>query len=264
MEAAAISSLEVSTLDRLSGVGRILFAVAIVLFGLQYLFHAQGAGPAPGPPWTAETGIVPWLIGAGFIAAGICIASRLWVRLAAALLGVALLLRVLLAYAPSLFAHLRDPGPWTSGFELLALSAVALVLAGELESRDSRRWHGLIVARLLYASALVVFGVQHFLYAKFIAMLIPAWIPGHLFWAYLVGLAFFAAALSIATNLQSHGAAALLGLMFLLWVAVLHVPRVIAAAHSGNEWTSAFVALAMSGGAWVLAGALQREARETR
>jgi uncharacterized membrane protein YphA (DoxX/SURF4 family) len=251
-------------LDGLSRVGRILFGVAIVLFGLQYLFHAQAAGPAPGPPWTAEMGFLAWLIGVGFVAAGVCIAARLWARLAAALLGVALLLRVLLVYAPNLFAHLRDPGPWTSGFELLALSAVALVLAGELESPGSRLWEGLIVGRLLYAAALVVFGVQHLLYAKFIAALIPAWIPGHLFWAYFVGAMFFVAALSIATNMQGHLAATLLGLMFLLWVVVLHVPRVVAMAHSGNEWTSAFVALAMSGGAWVLAGALHGEARETR
>ena len=251
-------------MDGLSRVGRILFGVAIVLFGLQYLFHAQAAGPAPGPPWTAETGVPAWLIGVAFVAAGVCIAARLWARLAAALLGAALLLRVLLVYAPRLFEHLRDPGPWTSGFELLALSAVALVAAGELESLDSRLWEGLIMARLLYAAALVVFGVQHFLYAKFIATLIPAWIPGHLFWAYFVGVAFFAAALGTAMNMQGHLAAALLGLMFLVWVAVLHVPRVVAAAHNGNEWTSAFVALAMGGGAWVLAGALQGSAREAR
>jgi len=104
----------------------------------------------------------------------------------------------------------------------------------------------------------VIFGVQHFMYAKFIATLIPVWIPGHLFWAYFVGVAFVATALSIATKIQGRLAAALLGLMFLLWVIVLHAPRVVAAAHDGNEWTSAFVALAMSGGAFLVAGALRQ------
>jgi hypothetical protein len=32
----------------------------------------------------------------------------------------------------------------------------------------------------------------------------------------------------------------------------------VAAAHDGNEWTSAFVALAMSGGAFLVAGALRQ------
>lgn len=251
-------------MDGLSRVGRILFGVAIVLFGLQYLFHVRAMGPAPGPPWTAETGALAGLIGAGFVVAGVCIALKRWSRLAAALLGVALLLRVLLVYAPRLFEHLHDPGPWTSGFELLALSAITLVLAGELEVPDARLWEGLVVGRLLFAAALVVFGVQHFLYAKFIATLIPRWIPGHLFWAYCVGAMFFAAALSIATQMQGHLAAASLGLMFLLWVVVLHAPRVAAAAHEGNEWTSAFMALAMSGGSFVLAGALRSGAQERR
>lgn len=246
-------------MDGLSRLGRILSGAAMALFGLLYLFHARAAGPAPGPPWTAETGALAWLIGAGFVVAGLCIASAIWGRLAAALLGAAFLLRVVIVYVPRLFAHLHDPGPWTSGFEILALVAVVLVLAGEPDSLNSMSMDGLVDAgRVLFAVALVVFGVQHFLYAKFIATLIPAWIPGHLFWAYFVGVAFVAAALSIATRVQGRLAAVLLGLMFLLWVIVLHAPRVMAAPHDGNGWTSAIVALAMSGGAFVMAGALRQ------
>ncbi len=249
-------------MDGLSRVGGILFGAAIALFGFLYLFHARGTGPAPGPPWTAETGVLAWLIGAAFVVAGLCIMSKLWARAAAVLLAIALLLRVLIVFVPRLFAHLHDPGPWTSGFEVLALGAAALILAGELELLNSMSWESLVmVGRFLFAAALMVFGVQHFLYARFIATLIPSWIPGHLFWAYFVGVAFVAAALSIATKIQGRLAAALLGLMFLLWVIVLHVPRVAAAQHDGNEWTSAMVALAMSGGAFVLAGALRQSDR---
>jgi uncharacterized membrane protein len=144
----------------------------------------------------------------------------------------------------------------------MALGAAALVLAGELELSNSMSWESLVlVGRFLFAAGLVVVGVQHFLYAKFIATLIPSWIPGHLFWAYFVGVAFIAAALSLATNIQGRLAAALLGLMFLLWVIVLHVPRVVASPHQGNEWTSAMIALAMCGGSFVLAGALRQADR---
>jgi hypothetical protein len=48
----------------------------------------------------------------------------------------------------------------------------------------------------------------------------------------------------------------LLGMMFLLWVVLLHAPRVAMSPHNGNEWTSEFVALAMCGASFVLAGAL--------
>jgi hypothetical protein len=53
-------------------------------------------------------------------------------------------------------------------------------------------------------------------------------------------------------------AATLSGLMFFLWVISLHLPRVAAAVHNGDEWTSAFVALAMCGGSWVLAGTVKK------
>lgn len=249
-------------MDGLNRVGRILFGLAMVLFGLLYCFHARGAEPAPGPPWTVETGFLAWLIGTGFVVAGGCIVSKMWARLATVLLAIVLLLRVLFIFVPQLFARPQDPGPWTSGCEVLALGAAALVLAGELESVNSRSWESLVlVGRLLFAMTLVVFGIEHFMYAKFIATLIPAWIPGHLFWAYFVGVVFIAAALSFITKVQGHMAAALLGLMFLLWVVGLHAPRVAAAPHNGNEWTSAMVALAFSGGSFVLAGALRKTDR---
>jgi hypothetical protein len=248
--------------DGLSRFGRVVFGAAMVLFGLLYLFHSRGAMPAPGPPWTAETGVLACLIGAGFLVVGICIVARVGARAATVALGAAFLLRVLVFYVPQLFTHLRDPGPWTSGAEVMALGAAALVLAGELELSNSMSWESLVVVgRFLFAAALVVVGVQHFLYAKFIATLIPAWIPEHVFWSYFVGAAFIAAALSLATKIQGRLAASLLGLMFLLWVIVLHTPRIISSPRNGNEWTSGMIALAMCGGSFVLAGALRQADR---
>ena len=151
-----------------------------------------------------------------------------------------------MAYVPRLAANIHDPGPWTSGSELLALCGAALVLAGVTK-----------LGRILFAAPLVVFGVQHFLYARFIATLVPAWIPGRLFWAYFVGVAFVCAAISIASSKAARLSAILLGLMFFLWVLILHLPRVAAAPHNGNEWTSLFVALAMSGGALLIAGSVK-------
>jgi hypothetical protein len=45
-------------------------------------------------------------------------------------------------------------------------------------------------------------------------------------------------------------------LALFLWVVTLHAPRVAAALHNGNEWISLFVALAMSGGAFLVAGSM--------
>src|SRR6266436_5050230 len=108
------------------------------------------------------------------------------------------------------------------------------------------------VGRIFVAVSLVVFGVQHFLYGGFVAGLVPAFMPGRLFWAYFVGAAFFAAAAGILYQRLARPAATLLGVMFFLFVVLLHIPRIAAHPSDGNEWTSGFVALAMSGAARVL------------
>ncbi len=118
--------------------------------------------------------------------------------------------------------------------------------------------------RIFIAISLVVFGIQHFLYANFVATLVPAWVPGRLFWAYFVGVAFVAAAIGAVVPKMTRPAGILLGILFFLFVVTLHIPRIAAHSRDGNEWTSGFVALAMCGGAWILAGAASLEGkRET-
>jgi uncharacterized membrane protein len=118
--------------------------------------------------------------------------------------------------------------------------------------------------RIFIAISLLVFGIQHFLYANFVATLVPAWMPGRLFWAYFVGVAFVAAAIGAVVQRTTRPAGILLGILFFLFVVTLHITRIAAHSRDGNEWTSGFVALAMCGVAWILAGATSLEdKRET-
>ena len=119
------------------------------------------------------------------------------------------------------------------------------------------------LGRFFVAISLVVFGVQHFMYGGFVAGLVPAWMPGRLFWAYFVGVAFFAAAAGILYEKMARSAATMLGVMFFLFVLLLHIPRIAGHSSDGKEWTSGFVALAMCGVAWVLANASPLDERET-
>ncbi len=54
--------------------------------------------------------------------------------------------------------------------------------------------------RFFLAISVLIFGVDHFMFATFIAALVPSWIPFHLFWAYFTGASFVAAAFAIAFN----------------------------------------------------------------
>jgi hypothetical protein len=203
-----------------------------------------------------------YLAGLAFLAVGASIAANLKGRDTSILVAIALALLALLFYLPRLFANIHNPGPWTSGAEILALCGGALVLAGILSGNSAtaryRRTGSTTVTlgRYLFALTLIVFGVQHFLYANFIATLITPWIPGHLFWAYFVGVAFFATTFALISGRQAFLASTLLGTMFLLWFFLLHLPRVMASPHNGNELTSAFIALAMCGSSFLIAGSL--------
>lgn len=244
-------------------IGRWLFAIAMVFFGFEFLLYVAGmSGPLPGPPWSRGVLFLDWLACAGFIVAGVSIATGTIARLVATFLGVVLLLYAVCRYMPEWLTRLHDPGPWTVIFEILAMVGGAWVLAAGFPADEKISYPNesfvlqlANVGRFLIAISLIVFAAQHFIYAQFVATLIPAWIPARLFWAYFTGVAFVAAALAIATRKMMRLATILLGTMFFLWVVVLHIPRVSGSPRNGDEVTSLLVALAMSGVAFALAGA---------
>jgi uncharacterized membrane protein len=243
-------------MNRAFQIGPRIFAAAVLFFGIQqFIFLAWPAGPIPGPPWLSGGTLWACSLGILLVGCGLSIAFEIRARWAAASLAIVLLLRAMVLYLPGVFASPRRPGNWTSAFELLAMAGASLVLMN-LSRRPSASESGWKVpgrvGQILVAGSLVVFGVQHFIYARFIATLVPSWIPAKLFWAYFVGVAFVGAATSILVRRITRLATGLLGTMFLLWFFILHLPRVVVAAKNGNEWTSAFVALAMGGSALIL------------
>jgi uncharacterized membrane protein len=141
-------------------------------------------------------------------------------------------------------------------FCCLALFIIGLIkILGEL-----RQEHGvdkiMPVGRLFFAIPLAVFGSEHFTLTASIATLVPRWIPAATFWVYLVGLAFLAAALSIAILIKerlARLAAALVGMTLLVFVLVMDLPAVVA--NPGNRffWALALRQLAFSGGAFAFA-----------
>jgi uncharacterized membrane protein len=105
------------------------------------------------------------------------------------------------------------------------------------------------LGRLFYAMPLAVFGAEHFTATKEISQLVPKWIPGATFWTYFVGMALFAAALSFVTEKYGRWSGTLLGLMFFLFVALMHVPGVFSEPRNRIAWVVALRDLSFSGGA---------------
>jgi uncharacterized membrane protein YphA (DoxX/SURF4 family) len=253
-------------MDNLSKLGRVLFGIPFVGFGVQYFIYGRFAGGLPpAPPWMPGAPATAYVLGALLIAAGATIVASALIavdakaRLFATLLGILLFVCVLAMFIATPSAILHDGTARSRALEPLALGGAAWVLGGSLlvQAPDAKSWTGsgkiATIGRFIFGASMVVFGAQHFMYAQFVAMLVPSWLPLHIFWTYFFGVAFIAAGISIVTGIQARLAAILLGAMFLLWVVVLHAPRVAAGPHNGDEWSSLFVAMAMCGSCLIIA-----------
>jgi len=109
--------------------------------------------------------------------------------------------------------------------------------------------------RLFLAVPMAVFGTEHLTDTADIASIVPKWMPAHTFWAYLVGIALIAAALSITLKIQARPAATLLGAMFCCFVLMIHLPNVVAGNGDRFLWAVALRDTAFGGGAFAFAAA---------
>jgi uncharacterized membrane protein len=114
----------------------------------------------------------------------------------------------------------------------------------------------LVLGPVFEAVALAIFAAEHFLAARDLSAIVPRWIPGALFWTYFVGAALLAAAISFIAWRYVRWSASLLALLFLIFVATIHLPNLTKHVHERLFWTIAVRETAFAGGAMVLAGSL--------
>ncbi|HEY8735207.1 MAG TPA: hypothetical protein VIL90_11615 [Puia sp.] len=234
--------------------GRYFFAVTVIAFGIiQFISGNFMAGFLPVDEHLPGRRFFLYLVSIVFLAGGLAMLPVKTARRAYLLTGFIFLLLLIYPHLIQLLNDLHNPGPWTSTAETLAFCGGAFCIASGFIYSSSAKNSGPLFPKLLktgsifIAVSLVIFAVQHFMYADFIATLIPSWIPLKLFWAYFVGAAFTATAISILINLKARLACTLLGFMYLFWFIFLHAPRVMTDTHKEPEWTSMFIALGFSG-----------------
>ena len=105
--------------------------------------------------------------------------------------------------------------------------------------------------------------ISEFVYARFTAAMVPAWLPpAQLFWAQATGGAQIAAGLAVLSGVLDLLAARLLTLMYLLFGLLVHLPRLIADPASPGAWGEHGMNLVLAGAAWLLADTLAGLKRE--
>lgn len=255
---------------RFTGQGQLIFGVAIAALGGEHVACAQMAAqpfPArfhaiviPVIPWVPANRWLAYVTGAALVVAGFSILTKVRARGGALLFGGFFLGCDLIMHVPRMIVVPQNWGLRGEVFEILALSSAAFVLAGTMPRADgsARRWDRALAntGRVLFGISAVVFGVDHFLALDLIASLVPTWMLWHLFLACLTGAIMIAAGVSLVTKWMGAWGGFALGSMYLLFVLTLHVPRVLAAPQSPDEWSSALIALGMCGASWICASAV--------
>jgi uncharacterized membrane protein len=239
-------------------IGRLLFALSVVASGIYQLTTGRWVNLVPVNPARLPS---PWLVyafGVLFVLIGIGLLVRKTVSAAAGTLGVLLLvlffgfgLRVALAQASTGYV-------WVDPLMMLAiLGGVCLAAARDDgspgSSLDRVFEKGARLAPLALAIFLVYCGMTHFPYAKYVAGLIPSWIPAHMFWTYFAAIALIAGGVGLLVPRTARLAAMLSGIMLFSWVFLVHIPLAI---HSQNvgEISRTFQAVSDSAVAFMLAG----------
>lgn len=149
--------------------------------------------------------------------------------------------------------------PWLAGLIVFALGCVTV----RKRLSSARGLDKLIVfGPVFYAAPLAVFGAEHLAGANFLAQIVPAWVPGHLFWAYFVGFCLVAAALTLVFSKCLGWSAPLLAVMFCLFVAMIHLPNVVKNPSNRILWAVAVRDLSFGAGALALAAAQRVPASE--
>jgi uncharacterized membrane protein YphA (DoxX/SURF4 family) len=251
-------------------VGRFFYAFAMAAVGFQQFFTAD-IDPMLLPP--KHSGIpgfafLAYFVGFTLLASGTAIIFEKKARTVSLILGGVLLAVVCFYYLP--YELIVDPhhdyfGNWGDAEKELALSGGALVVAGSFpadSNHDQKHPFIRLLEKLIpfgglfFSITMISFGIDHFLYTKYVASLVPPWIPGHKFWTYFAAVALIGSGIAIILKIKLRVIATLLGAMIFLWFIFLHLPKTLTPplADKGSELTSAFSALAFSGIAFVIAG----------
>jgi uncharacterized membrane protein YphA (DoxX/SURF4 family) len=251
--------------------GRVFFALGIIGIALQQFQYGE-LRPVVFPEWPAgwqASAAAAYVVGLALIIASVLI--LIGKKGEPASLGLARFFLIMFVAFHSMYLIFFNPnsfhlGSWSNALKSLALSGGSLIMAASFmeESQPNAQKSPLTrvtekmipMGRIFFSITLILFGIDHFIYSEFVATLVPSWIPGHYFWTYFAAIALIGSGLCIIFKIQFKTVTLLTGVMLLIWLLVLHIPRAVADPHGdkGNEVTSVFEALNFAGIALVMAG----------
>ena len=246
---------------RIASVGHAVFAGTMIALGILGLAKGDFAPIwQPVPQGLPAREALAYLCSFISLACGVGLLWRRTAAISARALFVYLLLWLLLFKARFILQAPTVEVSYQTCGETAVIVAGAWVLYAWFAADRDKRWvafaigdKGVRMARVLYALALIAFGLSHFAYVNMTAPLVPAWLPAHVFWAYFTGGTFLAAAAAVLVGVWARLAAALSALQVGLFTLLVWGP-ILAAGHiSAQHWGEFVVSWTITAGAWVVA-----------
>jgi uncharacterized membrane protein len=238
-----------------------IFATGIIALGvLQFFAKDFIVGRPPAVQWARNIpGKQAWAFVSGallIIGAASIIFSRRNASSISFFIGIFIFIfSFLCRHLPHLFSVLsaQDVIWQINAYKTLALCGGAFIVAASFQEPPTNMH--LTLSCILLALFFILSGCAHFKYADFIInSFIPAYIPFHGFWTYFCGIALIAGGVGVLMKQTRRWAAALTGLMILLWFFLLHIPRASYTPGNYGEWMGVFESFTFSGILFTLAG----------
>lgn len=248
-------------MKKLTRPGQFIFAVGIVALGvLQFFAKDFIVGRPPAAQWASNIpGKQMWAFvsGALLITGGLSIIFyRRTASRASLFIGIFIFIfSFLCRHLPQLFfATTAEDVIWQiNAYKTLGLCGGAFIVSASFHQQSTAMQ--VTLSCVLLALFFLISGLAHFKFHDFIInSFIPVYIPYRAFWTYFCGIALIAGGVGILVKQTRKWAAALAGLMILLWFILLHIPRVSYSPGDYSEWMGVCESFAFSGILFTLAG----------
>jgi len=237
----------------------------MAVFGAEHFTIPQTIAPGV-PSW------IPWhlfwviFVGFALIAASLSITVKKLSVLSATLLSAMIFSFVLLIHVPNWAANLGNRFRFAILLRDTSFSAGALACAAAQAGKwkeSTRRRIG-VLARYVIAVVAMMFGIEHFLHPDFVPvvplnLLMPAWIPAHLFVSYVTGAVLIACGLSLILNWNARLAATWLGIVVFAVVLFVYLPMALVKVPDVRSLNFLTDTLLFCGTVLLLADLLRRE-----
>lgn len=250
-------------LDKLLVFGPLCFAAPLAAFGVEH-FTLTPIIASLVPSWLPWHQLWAYLIGAGFIVAGLSMVTGILTRLSASLVALTFFLFVVTMDAPAWARVPTDRIGLTLALRELAFCGGALALASTFTPREATAKLLATIARFFVAIPVLVFSFEQLLHGDHVPgvplkALTPSYVPAGAMWTYLAAVVYAVAGVLLVAGRHRRAAASWLGLTVLVVVVAVYVPiQVVERASLGNGFNFFADTLMFCGAVLLLAGA-QRE-----